>query len=792
MINSNRQKMNKIRFLLCLVLALIVAPTALQAQEPLKIGISKDASTGEFETLTREIKSEIRALAQARGGVEFKELNAGWQVDEVNDNLRELLDDTETDIVITLGFLSSNAAAHLPAYPKPVIAATLLDRELQGLTLQADSSTGIGNFSYIPSMIQLKSDMRAFYEMFAFSHLAVLVPEPLYTNFQPLRQYLIQESMGFKLSFIPVEADIKNLLSEIPSTVDAALVLPMMQNTPAETAEIFAKLNQRKIPSLAVSGPGDLALGASVTFTPQFTFLQMAREVALRVLKVSEGTNLAKIPVSRNGNKRTPIVNMESLRQTGKFPVNWQQLENAVLINVEKMPGETMELRQAIALALENNLQGKITDQDLLMAQKDVRIAKASVLPQVEASASAVQLSQNLVEVSMGQRGEFTLAGSASLRQVIWSEAAFGNIALKKLAAEYEQHANRQTMLNIVSDVSVGYISLLFARNNLQIKNENVYASLQNLELAKAKEQSGEGGISDVNRWTTELSMSKMELNDAQAGYRAAMYQLNEILNQPIGNTVATPDSSEIDKTIVPNQNILALYFSNPDLTEKYADFLISEMHTWSPELQQVLTASDMIDRKKSMQVRQLFVPDVALFGQADQAFIREGTIMIPGLPVPPPPDDITWYLGVRMSIPLFEGGRKRTEVQRTTIEQDRIVWQKDDLLNKIEKGLRSDVQLLKSSYSELELAQQAVHAADANYKMVQDAYALGVATVVQLIDAQNVMTRSRYMAANAYYQYILDYIKTERMQGRFTFLTDQAEQQEYSNRLFNYLNKEY
>jgi outer membrane protein TolC len=391
----------------------------------------------------------------------------------------------------------------------------------------------------------------------------------------------------------------------------------------------------------------------------------------------------------------------------------------------------------------------------------------------------------------MGQRGDFTLTGSASLRQVIWSEAAFGNIAIKKLAAEYEQHANRQTMLDIVSEVSGAYISLLFAGNNLKIKNENVYATLQNLELAKAKEQSGEGGISDVNRWTTELSISKMDLNDAQAGYRAAMYRLNELLDQAIGNTIATSDTSEIDKTIVPNQNILALYFRNPVLTEKYAGFLINEMHTWSPELQQVLTAGEMIDRKKSMQIRQMFVPEVALFGQADQAFVRNGTMPIEGMPIPPPPDDITWYLGVKMSIPLFEGGRKRTEVQRTTIEQDKIIWQKDDLLNKIEKGLRTNVQLLTASYKELELAKEAARAANDNYKVVQDAYAQGVATVVQLIDAQNVMTRSKYMAASAYYQYILDYIKTERMQGRFSFLTDETEQEEYSNRLFNYLNNE-
>ncbi|MBZ0244108.1 MAG: TolC family protein [Bacteroidales bacterium] len=143
------------------------------------------------------------------------------------------------------------------------------------------------------------------------------------------------------------------------------------------------------------------------------------------------------------------------------------------------------------------------------------------------------------------------------------------------------------------------------------------------------------------------------------------------------------------------------------------------------------------------------------------------------------------------MSLPIFEGGRKRAEVQRTTIEQEKIAWQKDDLLNNIEKGLRTSVQRLKASYKELELAQQAAIAADDNYKIVQAAYAQGVTTVVQLIDAQNMMTRSKFMAASAYYQFILDYVKAERMQGRFVFLADDAQRQDYTNRLLNNLNTE-
>jgi outer membrane protein len=46
-------------------------------------------------------------------------------------------------------------------------------------------------------------------------------------------------------------------------------------------------------------------------------------------------------------------------------------------------------------------------------------------------------------------------------------------------------------------------------------------------------------------------------------------------------------------------------------------------------------------------------------------------------------------------------------------------------------------------------------------------------------------------MAIGSRYQYILDYIKTERLQGKFFFLEDESEKAQYTNRLLNYLTEE-
>ena len=150
--------MKRILIVLNYFLILLIFPLAIYAQ-PVKIGIITDASGNEFDLLIRQVKAEIEALTNTGDGAVFKELTANWQSEKVRENLQTFLNDPEVDIIVTLGFLSSEAAARLPAYPKPVIAATVLDPELQHLPVLPDKSSGIPHFAWIESLIQLKSDM---------------------------------------------------------------------------------------------------------------------------------------------------------------------------------------------------------------------------------------------------------------------------------------------------------------------------------------------------------------------------------------------------------------------------------------------------------------------------------------------------------------------------------------------------------------------------------------------------------------------------------------------------------
>ncbi len=745
-------------FVINLIILLLV-PLSFIGQ-PLNIGILNDASLSSSCQMNSLVKEEITNLMQAKGAVTFTDLYSDWDMNKISTNFELLLNNPKVDIIIPVGLISSRLMGENTNYSKPVLSNNQL-------------------------IFKLKKEIDAFFNLFNFKHLGVIVPSEFQSYAPWVIKLLSEEENGYSIDII--EASTSNF--KVSDSIHAVVVFPLFSFSSKNVVQMMEYFSSRKIPVMAVAGLDYLDLGATITFNTQAQLRQMARQIAVDILKCTEGVRKLDSEAYSNVAVLTPYINMESLRKIEKYP-NWLLLENAVMFNVVNVSQNELSLKGAISIALENNLRGKISNEDLLLANKEVRIAKSVILPKLELSGTAIQLSKNLTKASMGQKGEFTFTGSLSLKQIIYSEAAYANIAIQKLISQMEQHKNSKTSLDIILDVSSAYMALMFSGNNLKVMNENVNATINNLEMFRFREKNGDVNFSDVNRWESELSINKMAFNDAEAQYKSAMYRLNEVLGMPLNNVISTPDIFTISEIVSQSQEVMELFMGNANGSSKYAQLIIDQMYTNSPELKVMQGAGDIVDRKLSMYQTQQYVPEIALIAGADQAFIREGVIRNPQLPIPPPPDDITWNLGVRLSIPIFDGGRKREEVKKARIEQDKLSLEEKDLKNKLTMAVMSNVQFLSASYKEVQLAQRAYAAAAANYKMVQDAYVTGVINISQLIDAQTVVTKTKIMALSAQYQYALDFIKTERLQGRYTFLDSDNQKQVYRDLMITYLNK--
>ncbi|MDA3904815.1 MAG: ABC transporter substrate binding protein, partial [Bacteroidales bacterium] len=357
--------MKSIRKLLIVIIGLVFFSAIGQAQTNLNIGICKDAGSYELNQLSAHFKTEIKALNLARLNVTFKELNADWNSEKAKESIQDLVKDSTIDMIVSLGYISSNEIAKLTNFPKPVIAANILDGELQGLKLYEGKYTGVHNFTFIESFFNLKKDIISFSQIFENQHLAILIPDPFRDNFPQISQYFAKCISDSKISVISAGNSSLEAFANLPEEADAAFVLPLVQYSAVEIEKLFTEFNKRSIPSLAVSGIEYLEKGATITLSPKFTFQQLGRQLALRVLKISEGMNPSEISVPIEGVNGVPIVNMESVRQINKFP-EWSILNESILMNLTQLPNSrTLNLRMALAEALENNIEGKMGEQDV-------------------------------------------------------------------------------------------------------------------------------------------------------------------------------------------------------------------------------------------------------------------------------------------------------------------------------------------------------------------------------------------------------------------------------------------
>ncbi|HMB70160.1 MAG TPA: TolC family protein, partial [bacterium] len=105
-------------------------------------------------------------------------------------------------------------------------------------------------------------------------------------------------------------------------------------------------------------------------------------------------------------------------------------------------------------------------------------------------------------------------------------------------------------------------------------------------------------------------------------------------------------------------------------------------------------------------------------------------------------------------------------------------------LEDRIEQRLRSAMHRAGASYAAIDLTQEAADAAGRNLELVTDAYSEGVVSILELIDAQNAALVSDQRAANAVYDFLIDYVEVERAAGFLTCLKEGGEMTDFAERL--------
>ncbi len=764
----------------------ILTSSCLLGQQEFKATIIYDNPREDTFWLQTAIKSEINALLSSKYKLIYSEHFTMGDADDVREIIDEVYEQKNTDVLITAGIISSQILSMRSYFPIPSIAAVNINNLLQADQGNQEITSGIPNFTYVQSPFNIGEDIAFLSQITIIDRIALLV-NPLFQSFDVnrLKESALLKNNDFDL--VSIGSDPQQTLNAIAEDVDAVYVLsPLNHYSKAEAENLFQGIAMKKIPALSLLDYPMLNYGAYAAFSSTDNLRSIPRRIALNVSRIADGKDPKDFPVEMETLNRQLIINMETVNKTGIYP-SWLIMDNAILINVAQANGRKFSLKSAIAEALENNLGYRVAQKQTQIARNELNEAKSLYLPQLEVSSTGLFLDENTVNSSLGTKGDFNLTAGASMSQLILSEPAMANIAIQKLLQESQHFAEKQSELDVVLDVVTVFFNYMQVQSLVDLQNENINVKQQNLNIAINKENVGYSGESDVYRWETELALARADFNEAVAQLKTVQFQLNQTLNRTVNENFVLEEAENNDYLSELFDYRYISNIENPGSFMVFADFIVEKALTNLPEYQQMELALQAQERLVKSNSRAFYTPSIALGANYEYPI----TTVNPGESLPLPGLDIsveqTWNIGIVASIPIFNGGSRKNQVQKSKIELYQLQDQRQDLRNKLELQVRSNLERVQTSYRNLQLNEKAAESAEKNVEIVQDLYNEGQISVTNLIDAQNAYLGAEINASNAMYQLIIDLFALERSSGVYFSLATQEQRAVFMEEFLEY-----
>jgi outer membrane protein TolC len=395
-------------------------------------------------------------------------------------------------------------------------------------------------------------------------------------------------------------------------------------------------------------------------------------------------------------------------------------------------PGKTYELAELIDLAQRTNPETRIAWERAREASLAIGLAEGVYAPMLSAKASAgVQHVSSPLPQTVLTSGSFVadtqfFVPAFTLKWLLFDfggkEASLDATRELLAAANFGFNATHQ---KIVFDVTRAY----YALNDVQARVEVARASLdlaQTLQdVAESRRARGLATLPEVLQAREQTARAAYELQQAIAGETDARMALLEAMG--VRPTTPLRVASLAGRAL-------------PAAVEDTADKLVDRALTQRPDLLARVAAV----RAREAEIRKAqseFYPRIVVAGDLGQNIGRVRTEGIPGWSSVNEP---AYGAAISIEVPLFDGGQRRNRLdvarsQRRVAEEE-LELARDQAVRQVVKAYED----FKVALRRREAAVALLTAAEKSHDAAIDSYRNGVATFVDVTNAQTALTKAR------------------------------------------------
>jgi len=605
-----------------LALTLIFIFSVAAHAQSLRIGVVFDGAWERNQEISALLQKEIAEVMAGEINLQFppdKTLAGDWTLAGVKKLNDRLLADPAVDLIIGFGVFASQDLAQRGPLPKPVIAPIVVEPRLQGIPNKGGAS-GVRNLNYLKVPVTLERDIKFFQGIVPFKKIAIIGSKRYFEGLPSLRvpPEQMERMLGVKINEVYLDASADEALIAFPQDAEAVYIQPILHLAPAEFAKLVNGVNARRLPSFSAMGESEVNQGVLAALNPDI-LPRIIRRIALNIHRILDGEDPGALPVDFPAGKRL-FINIKTAMTIGVSPT-WATLVEAELFDIDTSSAgrPRLTLHNAVRSAIENNLDISAKAREVRAGAQTVRMARASLLPQLEVSAAASQIDRDRV---LGTQPERSASTSATLSQLIFSEPAWANLSIQSSLQRSRASEYDQLQLDIALDASTAYLNVLRAQKIMFILSDNVKITRTNLEIARIRETTGPG---EPLRWESEIATSRKNVMEAHSRMVQAGLLLNQILHRRMNEEFTGAEVSLDDPALHTSKPHFLRHLDNPLSFDQLSAFMVKEGLARAPEIRQIEALRAAQKRTLASQQLSFFVPAISAFGEYTNNFYRGG-----------------------------------------------------------------------------------------------------------------------------------------------------------------------
>lgn len=416
-----------------------------------------------------------------------------------------------------------------------------------------------------------------------------------------------------------------------------------------------------------------------------------------------------------------------------------------------------LSLKEALALTIANNREIKITSLDVENSQQQILIAKSQSLPSVGISGQLSHYFKEPAFFGFGSNGNGgdkisygRFGGKDQAIAALYVEQPIYNAAIKPglQHAKLMQHAASLSVTDKKTDIAAllkqTYIQVLVLHERIRLQKESLQRNEKALKDARSLLAQGRALRVDTLRAYTSVRNLEpdllrlsyaIEVGKQQLKTLTGIDSLQEIeLTDPL--VLTAPDAILSEEEVYNEARLHRADLKTLDLEQQLAD-------------QQIKLAAALKKPVVSLNAQYLIQTQVHSFNYFKGLY--------PSTP----------FLGAQITVPVFSGNRNKARVKQAEIEKAQSVIRSKNASEELKAEVKQVVANMRETTARIQTSANVKETALLSYDITQYRYARGVASRLELVDAELALTTAQSNYLEAVYDYLSAQIALEHTMGK-------------------------